>query len=223
MSDTIKLQYRSIQDIVFSTLRDEIVSQKLKPGDVLNTVELSKRLGVSRTPIREALNRLISIGLVEESPHKSCYVKKLSIDQVFEIYYIRAALSGAAARLAASRISDNDLKRLFALCEEMEHLKNAEHSKSMLDKNREFHSIIIAAARSPNLESLLEQYYQLSQHYRALALEFPDSFRQVCAEHRTIAEALQKRDKEQAEAAVRDHYFNTAKRIAHAFQADFDF
>ncbi len=223
MSEKIKLQYRSIQDIVFSTLRDEIVSQKLKPGDVLNTVELSKRLGVSRTPIREALNRLISIGLVEESPHKSCYVKKLSIEQVFEIYYIRAALSGAAARLAATRISEADLTRLSALCDEMERLRGSEHSRSMLEKNREFHSIIIAAARSPNLESLLEQYYQLSQHYRALALEFPDSFRQVCEEHRTIATALRERNKEHAESAVREHYFNTARRIAHAFHADFDF
>ncbi len=222
MPDEIKLQYRSIQDIVFSTLRDEIVNQTLKPGDVLNTVELSKRLGVSRTPIREALNRLISIGLVEESPHKSCYVKTLSIEQVFEIYYIRAALSGAAARLAATRISEQDQKRLIDLCDQMEHLKDADPSKAMLVKNREFHNILIAAAKSPNLESLLEQYYQLSQHYRALALEFPDSYRQVCEEHREIAHAMLARDKEKAEIAMRDHYLNTARRIAHAFHADFD-
>jgi DNA-binding GntR family transcriptional regulator len=222
MPDEIKLQYRSIQDIVFSTLRDEIVNQKLKPGDILNTVELSKRLGVSRTPIREALNRLISIGLVEESPHKSCYVKTLSIEQVFEIYYIRAALSGAAARLAATRISEEDQKRLLDLCDQMENIKDTDPSKQMLNKNREFHAIIIAAAKSPNLENLLEQYYQLSQHYRALALEFPDSYRQVCEEHRRIAQALLARDKEKAEISVREHYFNTARRIARAFHADFD-
>jgi DNA-binding GntR family transcriptional regulator len=222
MQDEIKLQYRSIQDIVFTTVRDEIVNQALKPGDVLNTVELSKRLGVSRTPIREALNRLISIGLVEESPHKSCYVKKLSIEEIFEIYYIRAALSGAAARLAAARISEEDQKRLVELCDQMERIKHPDPSRTLLSKNREFHSILIAAARSPNLENLLDQYYHLSEHYRALALEFPDSYRQVCEEHRAITQGILTRDKEKAEAAVRDHYFNTARRIARAFHVDFD-
>ncbi|MFZ5860728.1 MAG: GntR family transcriptional regulator [Spirochaetota bacterium] len=222
MPEKIKLQYHSIQDIVFSTLRDEIVNQVLKPGDVLNTVELSKRLGVSRTPIREALNRLVSIGLIEESPHKSCYVKKLSIEQVIEIYYIRAALSGAAARLAATKISKEDQQKLLDLCNQMENINEPDPSKSMLKKNREFHNIIIAAAKSPNLENLLEQYYQLSQHYRALALEFPDSFRQVCSEHRKIAEAMLVRDKNAAESSMREHYMNTARRIAKAFHADFD-
>ncbi|TXT44973.1 MAG: transcriptional regulator, partial [Spirochaetes bacterium] len=103
MAEEIRAKYRSIQDIVFTTLRDEIVSHAVKPGEVLNTVELSKRLGVSRTPIREALNRLISIGLVEETPHRSCYVKKISLDQLIEIFYIRAALAGVATRLAAMR------------------------------------------------------------------------------------------------------------------------
>jgi DNA-binding GntR family transcriptional regulator len=222
MMNEIKRQYRSIQDIVFTTLRDEIVNQKLKPGDTLNTVDLSKRLGVSRTPIREALNRLISIGLVEESPHKSCQVKKLSIEEVIEIYYIRAALSGAAARLAARKISNEDSTKLIQLCDQMEKIEHSETSKDMLAKNKEFHTIIITAAKSPKLENLLEQYYQLSEHYRALALEFPDSYRQVCEEHRRIAQAMAAHDKEQAELAVRDHYFNTARRIAKGFHTDFE-
>jgi len=218
MAEEIRMKYHSIQDIVFTTLRDEIVSHALKPGDILNTVELSKRLGVSRTPIREALNRLISIGLVEEAPHRSCCVKKLSGDQLIEIYYIRAALSGVAARLAATKISDSDKKLLSDLCDQMEQTDEPDQSKTMLDKNREFHDIIIAAANSPRLADLLEQYYSQSQQYRALALELPGRFAEICAEHRKIAEALARGDKEKAEVYTREHYFNTAKRIAQAFQ-----
>ncbi len=218
MAEEIRAKYRSIQDIVFTTLRDEIVSHTLKPGDVMNTVELSNRLGVSRTPIREALNRLISIGLVEEAPHRSCCVKKLSADQLIEIYYIRAALSGVAARLAATKISDADRKRLEVLCEQMERTNEPDESSIMLEKNREFHNIIIAAANSPRLKDILEQYYSQSQQYRALALELPGRFAEICAEHRKIAEALARGDKDGAEAYTREHYFNTAKRIAQAFQ-----
>jgi DNA-binding GntR family transcriptional regulator len=222
MGEKISAKYHSIQDIVFSTLRDEIVTHVLKPGDILNTVELSKRLGVSRTPIREALNRLISIGLVEEAPHRSCCVKKLSADQLIEIYYIRAALSGVAARLAASRITEAEKNHLRELCELMEKTDNPDHSDAMLKMNKEFHNIINAAANSPKLEEILQQYYSQSQQYRALALELPGRFAEVCAEHRLIANALMKGEKDNAETYTREHYFNTAKRIAQAFQMSSD-
>jgi len=78
----IRQAYRSMQDIVFEALRDEILSGKLKPGDSLNTLSLSKRLDVSRPPIREALNRLISVGLVESFPYRGCFVRKLSVDEI---------------------------------------------------------------------------------------------------------------------------------------------
>ena len=71
--------YQRIQDLVFTTLRDEILSGKLQPNEKLNTNQISKRLGVSRTPIREASNRLISIGLVETLPHRGIYIKEFSI------------------------------------------------------------------------------------------------------------------------------------------------
>ena len=91
---TIRKVYRSMQDIVFETLRDEVLSGKLRPGEALNTLSLSNRLGVSRTPIREALNRLVSIGLIETFAYRGAFVRKLSAEEVLEVYYIRAALAG---------------------------------------------------------------------------------------------------------------------------------
>ncbi len=214
VASTIREGYRSIQDIVFSTLRDEILTGKLKPGDTLNTIHLSKRLGVSRTPIREALNRLVSIGLVESIHHRGAFIKKLSIQEIIEIYYIRAALAGIAARLATSHLDGEDKKRLFQLCDEMEsHLSQGEYQK-MLDVNFQFHNIIYKAAQSPRLEGLILQYYRLSASYRALGLELPGRYAEICREHRNIAQALSEGDRERAEFYAREHHFNTARRIA---------
>jgi DNA-binding GntR family transcriptional regulator len=204
--------YRSMQDIVFETLRDEILAGDLQPGVLLNTLLLSKRLGVSRTPIREALNRLVSIGLVENIPHRGAFVRKLSVEEVLEVYYIRAALAGVCARLATKRISDAQKKQLAALCDEME--KPSEDHRAMLRRNFQFHNIIFQAAQSPRIESLALQYYHQSEQFRALSLELPGRVEEACREHRGILKAILDGDQEAAEQNSREHQLNTARRIA---------
>jgi len=211
---TIRKAYRSMQDLVFETLRDEILTGKIKPGESLNTLALSKRLDVSRTPIREALNRLISIGLVENIPYKGSIVRKLSVDEIIEIYYIRAALAGICARLATSRLTDMQKQRLKTLCDEMESLQASLNHNLMLEKNFEFHQIIIKAANSPRIEALTLQFYHQSEAYRALALELPGRYAQVCKEHREILDSLLQGDREKAEKSSREHQLNTARVIA---------
>jgi DNA-binding GntR family transcriptional regulator len=203
-----------MQDLVFETLRDEILSGKLKPGDSLNTLALSKRLDVSRTPIREALNRLISIGLVENIPYRGSIVRKLSVDEIIEIYYIRAALAGVCARLAVRKITDRQKQRLSELCEEMESLQASEDHRIMLEKNFIFHDIIFKASEAPRIESLAMQFYQQSEQYRALALEIPGRITQVCEEHRMILRAIVDGDFDKADYYSREHQLNTARCIA---------
>jgi len=213
-SATIRQDYRTIQDIVFTTLRDEILSGQLEPGERLNTSQLAERLGVSRTPIREALNRLTSIGLVENIPHRGAFVRRLSIEEIIEIYYIRAALEGIAARLAAQNLKEEETQQLLQLCDEMEsHLSIGNYQK-ILEKNFQFHSIVYRAAHSPRLESLILQYYSQSEQYRALGLELPGRYSEICREHRCLALALAARDIEGAESCAREHHLNTARRIA---------
>jgi DNA-binding GntR family transcriptional regulator len=209
----VRQVYRSMQDIVFETLRDEVLSGKLKPGDSLNTLVLSKRLGVSRTPIREALNRLISIGLAESMPYRGSFVRKLSVEQIVEVYYIRAALAGVCARLATKRITEEQKRNLIELCEEMEKEKPGEDLKEMLQRNFEFHNIIFKAAHSPRIESLALQYYRQSEQLRALSLELPGRFEEACREHRCILQAIIDGDKDGAEQSSREHQLNTARRI----------
>ena len=211
---SIRSGYRTIQDIVFTTLRDEILSGELKPGDRLNTNQLSQRLGVSRTPVREALNRLTSVGLVENIPHRGAFVRKLSIEEIIEIYYIRAALEGIAARLATRNLKPEDTRHLMQLCDEMEVHLTTEDDEKVLETNYQFHITIYQAAQSPRLESLILQHYRQSEQYRALGLDLPGRHAEICEEHRNLVQAMADGDVERAESCAREHHLNTARRIA---------
>lgn len=216
----IRENYQRIQDLVFTNLRDEILSGKLRPNEKLNTNLISKRLGVSRTPIREALNRLISVGLVETIPHRGIFIRKLSIEEIIELYYIRAALEGIAARLAVRNLKKEDTKRLLQHCDDMETQHLLGNVPKFLEINFLFHEIIYEASQSPQLQDLLFQYYSRSEQYRTLGLELPGRYKQICDEHRNLATALADGDIERAEFCAREHHFNTARQIAKSIGSD---
>jgi DNA-binding GntR family transcriptional regulator len=131
-----------------------------------------------------------------------------------EIFYIRGVLSGIAARFALPKLSSKDISDLFKICDQMESFNAVQSHKEMLDINSQFHKIIISATGSPRLIELLDQFYRISSQYRALGLELPGRDEEVCKEHRLIAESLMKKDADKAEFYSREHYFNTARRIA---------
>jgi len=213
-TSTIVNDYRTMQDLVFSTLRDEILSGRLAPGERLNIGQIAERLGVSRTPVRESMNRLASVGLIEIIPHRGSFVKKLSLEEIIEIYYIRAALEGIAARLAARNLGSEAIERLRAICAEVRSCVEPADDDRFLALNFEFHDIIFRDARALHLEELIRQHYVRSEQYRALSLDLPGRHAEICAEHQAIAEALAARDADRAEHHAREHHLNTARRIA---------
>lgn len=216
----IRGNYQRIQDLVFITLRDEILSGKLQPDEKLNTSQLAKRLGVSRTPIREALNRLVAVGLVETIPHRGIYIRKLSIEEVIELYYIRAALEGIAARLAVRNLTEEKIKSLYQYCEDMEEAHHLGKYQNLLDINAEFHETIYKATQSPQLQDLLFQYYSRSRQYRTLGLELPGRYKEIFNEHRQLVAALESGDMEKADYYAREHHLNTARQIAKSIGSD---
>lgn len=210
----IRDNYQRIQDLVFTTLRDEILSGKLRPKEKLNTNKLAKRLGVSRTPIREALNRLISVGLVETLPHRGIYIRNLSIEEIIELYYIRAALEGIAARLAVRNLTEDDIDQLLQYCDGMESQHGMGDYQKLLEINFLFHETIYKATQSPQLQDLLFQYYNRSRPYRTLGLELPGRYKEIFDEHRQLVAALASGDIERADFCAREHHLNTARQIA---------
>lgn len=213
-SQSIRQDYRTMHDLVFNTLMEDILSGRLKPGEKLNISEISERLGVSRTPVREALKQLMSVGLVENVPHRSPFVKKLSIEEIIELYYIRAALEGVASRLASQRLSDKQIQELERLCKRMEAKARSGKYEDFSENNSKFHFLVYEATNSPRLQEMALHYYRQCEQYRALVMELPGSYDEVCQEHKNILNAFKERDLEKADYVARQHYFNSARRIA---------
>lgn len=206
---------------VHDRLAEAIVRGEIAPGSAVNEVELAARLGVSRAPLREAILRLEGRGLVHRVPHLGARVVVMTPKDLAELYAIREGLEGVAARLAATAMSDADLR---ALAESL-----AEHGQQpdlasgtayyQAGGDRDFHFRIARGSGSERLFRLLcEDMYLLLRIYRFRGSGAPGRARQAFAEHLEILEALERRDPGAAEAAMRRHirqsWLNAEARIA---------
>lgn len=135
-------EYKPLRDVVFENLREAIVEGRLKPGQRLMEVQLAEQLGVSRTPVREAIRKLELEGLVVMLPRKGAYVANMSLKDLKDVLEIRASLEGLAASLAAERISDEDIKKLEFIIEEFNDSINESNVEALLKKDVEFHECI---------------------------------------------------------------------------------
>ena len=212
--DTPPKRQPTMYTYAFETLRDEILAGKIPAGERLNIEEIEERLGVSRTPVREALKQLSTMGLVENRPHHGTYIKKLSIEDMIQIYQIRAALEGVIARLATENLSKENLDQLESLCDRMENGSRDIGHAGFRELNNEFHAIIRDAVDAPILKDLAMTYYHQSAISRAISIELPGSFESVCNEHRNIADALVDQEPETADNAMKEHFLKTAERIS---------
>ncbi|WP_294929819.1 GntR family transcriptional regulator [uncultured Paracoccus sp.] len=187
---------------IYELVRKEIAAGALRVGDRVTEVDLAKRFGVSRTPVRDAISRLEADGLLTNEPRRGLVVTVLSHQQVVELYFMREILEGATARLAAQGASDIELSML-------EELSNKEMSSlddipTLLDINRNFHRLMMLAAHNRYLLRSLSQL-ALTMSLLPSLLDKGDRASAAAAEHRAIVEALLARDREAAEKAARAH------------------
>lgn len=191
---------------IYELVRKEIAAGALRVGDRVTEVDLAKRFGVSRTPVRDAISRLEADGLLTNEPRRGLVVTVLSHQQVVELYFMREILEGATARLAAQGASDIELSML-------EELSNKEMSSlddipTLLDINRNFHRLMMLAAHNRYLLRSLSQL-ALTMSLLPSLLDKGDRASAAAAEHRAIVEALLARDREAAEKAARAHIRNS--------------
>lgn len=206
-------QYRTIKHIVYDQLRNLIVTGQYSPGYRLITDHLAKQMGVSPTPVREALHRLEVEGLVKFNPYHGAEVTQLSVNEIIEIYHIRAALETLVTRLAVPNLTAADFKQIAFLLEEMEQASQEKNLGRILEVNREFHLIIWNASKSPRLHELLENYYDASQRFRYVSMTVPGNIDQICEEHRQITKALLDGNVELAGKYAGDHLERTASYL----------
>jgi len=211
-----------MQEIVYDTIREAILSGRYPPGQRLVADDLAREMNVSRMPIREALHRLEVIGLITMSPHRGAVVSELSEDEIVEIYHMRAVLDGLATRLATSKLTNADHDRLNSLLDAMTDAAQKNDLEKLLQINREFHMVIWKAANAPRLQEMLENLYDTSQRFRNLSLLLPGRLDQIGQEHRVIAEALARGDADAAERFANEHHESTAQRLLAAIEKNHD-
>jgi DNA-binding GntR family transcriptional regulator len=199
---------------VCDLLRSRIVANELTFGSKLTEDSLAKELGVSRTPIREAFNRLAQEGLVTVSPGRGAFVATLSVDDMVQLLEIREVLEGMAARLATSRITKASLEKLRRQME-VEIRKSAGHAYTgYLDVDRQFHESVISAGGNRHLCQLMKSLRDRIQMLRYRSVILPGRARKSFQEHLQIIDALAARDPDLAEERIRTHIRNVKNDLA---------
>ncbi|KAF0193722.1 MAG: transcriptional regulator GntR family [Bacillota bacterium] len=194
---------RPIRDIVHEKLRTAIMRGELPSGERLFDTQLAKQLGVSRTPVREALRMLEQEALIVVTPRRGTIVYRLKQEDAIEIYNIRSVLEGLALRLAAQNITHQEIVQLREKLEKMRPLP--ENLAGYMAVHVEFNSIIIGASRSPRIEQLVASFASQLRNLRGISLTTPERQLLAWKEHCAIADAIESRDAELAEMLARRH------------------
>jgi DNA-binding GntR family transcriptional regulator len=191
------------QETIANRLRQLIVNRSLRPGERIVQSELAEQFGVSRTPIREALHKLASDGLVILSPHKGASVADFSISELDGIYSIRIALEGYGAYLAARQITNTDFDSLAALLDRMQEVFEEGDRWRLLEVNREFYALLYAIAKQPRLYDLIMKHLDMADLYRRMAFTIDTFYRHTIADHEELLAVLRTRDPDAAERLTR--------------------
>ncbi|WP_238014081.1 GntR family transcriptional regulator [Dactylosporangium sp. AC04546] len=197
--------FQTKADLVYERLRDAILTGELRPGERVNIDALARELGISKIPLREAVQRLTAQGLVvQPNPHAGAQVAPLSLREMRGVYLARGALEGLAARVAATTVSDAELAELQELHEQMRQRFTAGDTSELSALNRRFHTGIADATHYATLRELTDLTLLRVQHYR-VGVRVEPAWGQVVTEHAAILDALRRRDADRAEMAARDH------------------
>jgi DNA-binding GntR family transcriptional regulator len=189
----------------YHRIKEAILGGTLRPLERITEGDVASRLGLSRTPVREAFGLLAAEGLIDVVPQRGSFVSQLRIDDILEIYQIRTPLECMAARAAAETIDDAELALLERLVEVEAAGQGMRSTRDSLDANREFHRIIIECVRNRRLQALVGQLQ--GQVHRARLL-WPSTRRRLddtWKEHTELVAALRARDPDMAEQVMRTH------------------
>ncbi len=195
---------RSQSERAYLLIRDQIVTLKLAPGSVIEEGRLRQEVGLGRTPIREALQRLAHENLVTFVPHRGTFVSDINLTDLHRLTEVRTEMEGYAARLAADRATTSDRGQMQGLMAELDVIDGADvHTLMRLDQR--IHRLVYQATRNPFLQAMLEEIFNLSLRIWFLGLDRGVRIKQAVEEHRQLLDAVVSRDGERAESVMRQH------------------
>ena len=204
----------SLSTKVFHTIREDILSGKYRYNEELKEKTIGDELGVSRTPVREALRQLELEGLVTIIPNKGAYVVGISKEDIQDIYEIRSRLEGLCAKWACCHITKEQLDELEENIYLSEfHAGKEGHAEQILELDNKFHEILYEASESPVLKHTLSDFHHYVQRVRKITLADPKRAVASNEEHRKIVEALKAKDSKKAEELATIHMMNTIQNM----------
>ncbi len=203
-----QIQIKALHEEVARQIREMIRTGVLNKGDRIVEKELCANLGISRTPLREALRGLASEGLVNVIPHRGAYVTKPSIRDIKEMFEVMSLLEGYCARKAAEGMSSDDFRTLEKLHNDLERHYEHRDAQSYLEVNHLFHCEVQKAARNKILSDIIDGLREKVLLYRHRQLYLPNRFDASIEEHRQLIDALRARAPKRAEDAMATHLMN---------------
>ncbi|AYY14186.1 GntR family transcriptional regulator [Actinobacteria bacterium YIM 96077] len=195
----------ALADQAYIALRDAIVTHELPPGTRLSVPEMARQLGISRSPVREAIARITYEGLAHIESNRSAVVSEIRIEDLIEIYSLREVLEGLACRLAAERLQQEDVTQLRTILDEHEQAISAGNLERHYELDQEFHATIRRIAQHHRLIESLDRLQEQIRVAMYTTRRSPGGMPQALAEHHAIVDALVSGDPSQAEQAGRAH------------------
>jgi DNA-binding GntR family transcriptional regulator len=206
----IKNDNTSLRAKVFSRIQNDILNGVYQPGDSLTEKKLCEELGVSRTPVREALRQLELEELVQSTPNKGVIVTGVTQKDVEEIYIIRIMIEGLAARWATEHITPRDIQELKDALDLEEFYTMKKEAEHILKLDSKFHDILFRASKSKPLMHMLRTFHRYIQRARNASFESPDRAKKVLEEHKAILDAVIEGDADRAERVTKEHVKNAS-------------
>lgn len=208
--------YKNAREAAFEKIKEAIIKGHFKPGEKLVEQTLAQEMGVSRTPVREAIRRLEAEGFVVSIPRKGVVVSRADKEEIVQLYSIRAELEGLAARWAIENADEDDMRKLDEAISRMEETAASGDLDGVVQSNALFHDAIAQASKSRILCTLLKTLQDNIQRFRFQSLHLPGRPGAALAEHKEIVAAIKEKKTEEADRLLKEHLQNArAAALAH--------
>lgn len=212
--------YKPLRELVLEALREAIFNGVFKPRERLMEIQLADELGVSRTPVREALRKLELEGFIVMIPRKGAYIADFSLKDIEDVFEVRIALEGLAAGLSADRATEEELEILERLTAEKAEAISAGNIEKLIDVDTKFHETIYQASRNERLTAIISNLREQIQRYRTTSLQYPGRMQASLEEHRALVEAIQARDAATARQLAQEHIENAENSLIEAIKKE---
>ncbi len=213
-------EYLPLRDVVFKTLRQSILMGELAPGQRLMEIQLANQLGVSRTPIREAMRKLELEGLVVMIPRKGAQVAKISQKGLYDVLEVRSALEDLAMELSCKRITEEELAQLRAAIESFKLAVKQKNISLIAQQDVALHDIIYAATKNDRLIAMLSNLREQMYRYRVEYLKNASVHQSTIEEHEALYSALSTHNIDAAKASMKNHIYNQVKTVSRSIERE---